>query len=117
MKTAVNTHPNQAQKITKRPIGDGTPKAQVAFLSRAEALEFNRYGIMAMLLIVIGCLGGVSVYFMWEEFSVVQLAVIAISTVVPMSYMLALMPMKHILIVTAASVTLNLGLILYHLVV
>ncbi len=58
--------------------------------------NLNRYGIMAILLLVVGCLGGIAVGTGGLD-STFQLIVLAFSTMFAMSMMLAVAPMKLII--------------------
>jgi hypothetical protein len=60
-----------------------------------EMIEFNRYGIISMALIIVGCYGGVVVWsgaveILW------QLVAVVIPTMTTLSLLLAVAPMKHI---------------------
>jgi hypothetical protein len=57
--------------------------------------DMNRYGIISMLLIVVGCLGGIAVGLGGIN-SAVQLAFLAFSTMGALSMILAVAPMKYI---------------------
>jgi hypothetical protein len=58
--------------------------------------NLNRYGIMAVLIVVVGCLGGIAVGTGGIE-STFQLFLLAFSTMFALSMMLAVAPMKWII--------------------
>jgi hypothetical protein len=60
-----------------------------------EALEFNRYGIIAMVLVIIGCAGGIAVAF-GAGASLFEISLVAFPTIVTLAIVLAVSPMKMI---------------------
>lgn len=62
----------------------------------AGGAEFNRYSIISGVLLVVGCLGGLTVG-MGAIDNVVQLIFVVVPTMATLSLLLALAPMKQIL--------------------
>lgn len=76
--------------------------------------EFNRYGIISMLFLLIGILGGITIAVsayahLW------QISTIAILTMLSLSLMLAVAPMKYIIRVTAAALILDLFILVLNM--
>lgn len=62
-----------------------------------EAAEFNRFGIITMAILAIGCIGGIAVGFGGIINSTFQLAVTAVCTTMSLSFILAVAPMRLII--------------------
>ena len=69
--------------------------------------EFNRFGIVPMLLIVVVCIGGIAAAVTIQD-NVMKLAVIAVSTTLVECFVLAVMPMRTIIISTIIAIALSL---------
>lgn len=78
------------------------------------SLEFNRFGWIAIILTVVGCLGGLTVGLGALE-NTVALVVVVIPTMVTLSFLLAVSPMKWIVNAAAISITIDLLLMSYYL--
>ena len=76
--------------------------------------ETNRYGIISMLLIVVGCLGGVGVGTGGLEYTVELLLLVA-STMFSLAMILAVAPMKWILYSSFISILLSITCIVVNL--
>lgn len=76
-------------------------------------MEFNRFGWIAIILTIVGCLGGVAVGLGAIE-STLALIVIVIPTMLTLSLLLAVAPMKLITYAAASSVAIDLVLITYY---
>lgn len=77
-------------------------------------LEFNRFGWIAIILTVVGCLGGLTVG-MGALQNTAALVVVVIPTMVTLSFLLAVSPMKWILNAAIISVLIDILLISYYL--
>ena len=66
-----------------------------------EDMEFNRYGVIAVLIIITGCLGGISISFGAGN-DVARMLIVALPTSLTLAFILALTPMR--LIVTSSAV-------------
>jgi len=76
-------------------------------------MEFNRFGWIAIILTIVGCLGGVAVGLGAIE-NTFALIVIVIPTMLTLSLLLAVSPMKYITYAAATSVVIDLVLISYY---
>ena len=93
------------------------PKIGVPFLDKIfYDGETNRYGIISLLLIAVGCLGGVAVatgglLYIW------QLALLVASTMFCLAMILAVAPMKAIVYGSIVSMIISIVLIIVNLLV
>ncbi|HIP36752.1 MAG TPA: hypothetical protein EYG85_07840 [Crocinitomix sp.] len=76
--------------------------------------NINRYGIISMLLLVVGILAGIAVGA-GAIHSTVQLAFLAVSTMAALSMILAVAPMKYIVYSSLIAVVIDIILILINL--
>lgn len=76
--------------------------------------EFNRFGLICVILTVVGCLGGTAVG-LGAISSTKALTAIIIPTMATLSLLLAVAPMRYIFIATAISLSIDILLILYYL--
>lgn len=77
-------------------------------------LEFNRFGLIAIILTIVGCLGGLTVGLGAIE-NTAALVVVVIPTMITLSFLLAVSPMKWILSAATISISIDLILIAYYL--
>lgn len=75
--------------------------------------EFNRFGVISMLILIIGCLGGIAVGLggINHTFSLI---LIIIPTMTTLSFLLAVAPMKWILTAATLSVFIDVCMILFY---
>ena len=78
--------------------------------------EFNRFGIISMVLLIVGCLGGITVGMGAIEY-IWSLVLVVIPTMTALSLVLALAPMRYIVYATVASVLIDIILLVYFLIV
>jgi fatty acid desaturase len=84
-------------------------------LKRKKMFEkFNRFGWIAIILLVVGCLGGLTVGMGAIE-STWALIIILIPTMLTLSFLLSVAPMKWIAVATIATVSIDLVLFSYYL--
>jgi len=76
-------------------------------------LEFNRFGWIAIILTVVGCLGGLTVGLGAIE-NTLSLIAVVIPTMITLSLLLAVSPMKWILNAALISISIDLLLISYY---
>ena len=88
-----------------------TPVVQSDFIKN---LEFNRFGLIALILTLDGCLGGITVGLGAIE-STLALVVVIIPTMITLSFLLAVSPMKWILSAATVSISIDLLLIAYYI--
>ena len=77
--------------------------------------EYNRFGLIAVLILLIGCLGGITVG-MGAIRDTGALILVVLPTMLTLSLLLAVAPMKWIYKAAAISVVIDLFLITYYLV-
>lgn len=77
-------------------------------------LENNRFGIISVALLIVGCLGGV---VMWSggASSTIQLIVTVIPTMLTLSFLLAVQPLKYIINLAIISICIDVILLAYNL--
>jgi len=91
------------------------PKTGIGFIDKIFFdAETNRYGIISMLLIAVGCLGGVGVGTGGLE-STVELILLVASTMFALAMILAVAPMKWILYSSFISLIISTILIIVNL--
>jgi hypothetical protein len=78
-------------------------------------IDINRYGIISVITILVGCLGGIVVGLGAIE-SYLQLAFIVLATMASLSTVLAVAPMKYILNLAVLAVIIDLIILVYNLV-
>lgn len=81
------------------------------FLQQA---EFNRFGLICIIITVIGCLGGAAIGLGAIQ-STLTLSMVILPTMATLCMLLAVSPMKQILISATVSVLIDLILIVYYL--
>lgn len=78
-------------------------------------MEFNRFGFITVILTIVGCLGGLTVGMGAIESTFALIAVV-IPTMITLSFLIAVAPMRWIMIAGTASVLVDLSLLFYYLV-
>lgn len=81
-----------------------------------EEIEFNRFGIISIALLIVGCLGGITVGMGAIEY-VWSLILVLIPTMTTLSLLLAVAPMRYIIYATATSVIVDILLLIYFFIV
>ncbi|MFO0494136.1 MAG: hypothetical protein ACK50Y_01275 [Flavobacteriia bacterium] len=76
-------------------------------------IEFNRYGLISIVIILIGCFGGIAIGKGAIE-NTFALAAVILPTMGTLSLLLAVAPMKQILIGSAICMIIDITLILYY---
>lgn len=77
-----------------------------------EKLEFSRFGIIALLVIIIGCVGGLAASF-GAGSSIISLALIAFPTILALAFILAVAPMRVIVYVSAIAILMDLLVLIF----
>lgn len=75
--------------------------------------EFNRFGLICVIITVVGCLGGVAVGLGAIQ-STLTLALVIVPTMATLSLILAVAPMKQIIFAASVSVLIDITLIVYY---
>ena len=78
--------------------------------------EFNRFGLISVVILIVGCLGGITVG-MGAIDHVWSLILVVIPTMTTLSLLLAVAPMRYIFYATALSIVIDLILLVYFLIV
>ncbi|MCF6319157.1 MAG: hypothetical protein L3J83_07760 [Proteobacteria bacterium] len=97
------TQENNREKI------DQTPKWE-------QDAEFNRFGIISVVLLIVGCLGGITVGMGAVE-EIWSLILVIIPTMTTLSLLLSMSPMRYIIYATLVSVLIDIILLVYFLIV
>lgn len=74
-------------------------------------VEFSRFGIISMLVVVLGCVGGMAASFGAGD-SIIKLAMIAFPTIITLALILAVAPMKVITYMSALAIILDIIVLL-----
>lgn len=74
--------------------------------------EFNRFGLICVILTVVGCLGGVAVGLGAVNYTITLIGVV-VPTMMTLSLLIAVAPMRYILTVASISVVIDLILIAF----
>lgn len=73
--------------------------------------EFNRYGIIAMVLTVLGCMGGFAASYGAGD-NIFKIALIVFPTILSLAFILGVMPMRLIVWSSSIAVTIDVLLII-----
>ncbi len=76
--------------------------------------EFNRFGLISVVLLVVGCMGGLTVG-LGAVNEIWSLAVVVIPTMITLSLLLAVAPMRYILNSAAVACAIDMIFIIYYL--
>lgn len=75
-------------------------------------MEFSRYGVISMLVIIIGCLGGIAAAFGAHD-SALELSLIAFPTIISLALILAVAPMRAIVYLCSIAIVLDLIVLIF----
>jgi hypothetical protein len=93
-------------------------EAEIKNMSGLERLlahaEFNRFGIICVVLTVVGCLGGIVVGLGAIQNTIALISVV-IPTMVTLSMLIAVAPMRYLLFSASACILIDLSLMLFYL--
>ncbi len=85
-----------------------------ANISEQEAnLDANRHGLICVIILIIGCLGGITVGYRAIE-SALALSLVVLPTMTTLSLLLAVAPMKWIIRMATVSVAIDLLVLAYY---
>ncbi len=79
-----------------------------------EKAEFNRYALISIILLVVGCLGGVTVG-LGAVNSVITITAVVIPTMTTLCLLLAVAPMRYIIMAATTAVAVDIILLIYYL--
>ena len=71
-----------------------------------ESVEYNRYGLIPIILLVIGCIGGVAAAF-GAQSDIIKLSMVAFPTIISLAMILAVAPMRVIVYVCSIALALD----------
>ena len=91
-----------------------TPKSKAMETTISNEMEFNRFGFIAAILLIVGCLGGITIGLGAIENTLTLIAVV-IPTMITLSLLLAVAPMRWIMLAASFSVMIDLLLMIYFL--
>ena len=77
-----------------------------------KSVEFNRFGIIPILLVIIACTGGFATAF-GAHSDTLRLAIVVFPTMISLALMLAVAPMKAILYVSSIAIILDLLILIF----
>jgi hypothetical protein len=77
-------------------------------------MEFNRFGFISAIILIVGCLGGLTVGMGAIENTFALIAVV-IPTMITLSLLLAVSPMRWIMIAATTSIAVDLALMIFYL--
>lgn len=89
---------------------------QVKLSSKEMELNANRHGLICIILLIVGCLGGITVWAGAIQ-SVLSLTLVVLPTMITLSLLLAVAPMQWILRMSYLSVGLDVILLIYYLLI
>jgi hypothetical protein len=77
-------------------------------------MEFNRFGFISAIILIVGCLGGLTVGMGAIENTLALISVL-IPTMITLSLLLAVAPMRWIVISAVTSISLDLALLIFYI--
>lgn len=77
-----------------------------------DMMEFSRFGVIAMIVIIIGCLGGIAASFGAGD-NILKLAMVAFPTIIALAMVLAVAPMRLIVYVSIIALLLDLVVLVF----
>lgn len=86
---------------------------QVNISEKEANLEANRHGLICVIILIIGCLGGITVGYRAIE-SIIALTLVVLPTMTTLSLLLAVAPMKWIIRMALISVAMDLLILTYY---
>lgn len=81
-----------------------------------KSTEFNRFGLISLIILLIGCIGGITVGFGAINYTFTLILVI-VPTMTTLSLLLAVAPMKWIINSAIVSVAIDALLLLYFMII
>ena len=107
-----------AQSISNQTVQDREANVKEVNQNTAweKDAEFNRFGLISVVLLIVGCLGGITVGMgaidhLWS------LTLVIIPTMTTLSLLLAVAPMRYIFYATLVSILIDISLLVYFLIV
>ncbi|MEO6303044.1 MAG: hypothetical protein ABIP51_07710 [Bacteroidia bacterium] len=105
METTINS--TQTKKTVKTETLSKNPNS-----SFWNNVEFNRFGIISMVILIIGCLGGFAASF-GANGDTLKLALVAFPTIIALALILAVAPMKAIIYLSTVALILDIIVLVF----
>ena len=77
-----------------------------------DTLEFNRFGIISMLVVILGCIGGIAAAYGAQD-NALKIALIAFPTIISLALVLAVAPMRAITYLSSVAIILDLIILIF----
>ncbi len=77
-----------------------------------QLMEFSRYGVIALILVVIGCMGGFAASYGAQD-NAYKIALIVFPTILSLAFILAVMPMRLIVWASSIAVLIDIALLIF----
>ncbi|MBA3680377.1 MAG: hypothetical protein H0W73_04300 [Bacteroidetes bacterium] len=103
METTINSTQTKVRTITSNK------SSNTEFWNK---VEFSRYGIISMIVLITGCFGGIAASFGAHDSSL-ELALIAFPTIISLALVLAVAPMKTIIYLSSVAIILDLIVLIF----
>jgi hypothetical protein len=108
MDTVIKSQSLSSQNLKVKTAAAQNPSTQSEFWKRA---EFNRFGIIPMLLVFLVCMGGIATAY-GAGSDTMLLSLVVFPTIIGLALVLAVAPMRYIIWVSAIAVLLDLVVLL-----
>ena len=99
----------QHTQTKKYIIAKSTVNANIHLWNK---MEFYRFGIMPILIVIIGCCGGLAVAF-GAKSDILKLSLVAFPTIIALALILGLVPMKVITYVCSLAILFDLLVLIF----
>ncbi|MBC7694519.1 MAG: hypothetical protein H7141_03640 [Burkholderiales bacterium] len=77
-----------------------------------DTIEFNRFGIISMLVVILGCIGGIAAAYGAQD-NALKIALIAFPTIISLALVLAVAPMRAIIYLSSVAIILDLIILIF----
>ncbi len=77
-----------------------------------ETMEFNRFGIIPILLVILGCFGGLAASY-GAQADLIKLILITLSSTIALAFMLAVAPMRTIFYASLIALCLDFFILIF----
>ncbi|MES2566880.1 MAG: hypothetical protein V4565_08435 [Bacteroidota bacterium] len=111
METSIKSNQTSCAIRTEKSTAN-TNEAKNSITAFWSKMEFNRFGIISMLVVFIGCLGGAAAAYGAQD-DTIKLALIAFPTIISLALVLAVAPMRVILYLSGVAVLLDLIILIF----
>ncbi|MCD6019209.1 MAG: hypothetical protein K0S53_2330 [Bacteroidetes bacterium] len=105
METTIRSNQTRSTNRTSQ----ATSTTTTAFWDK---MEFNRFGIISILVVFIGCIGGIAAAYGAQD-NALKIALIAFPTIISLALVLAVAPMRAIIYLSGVAVLLDLIILIF----